>query len=130
MIFLTVKSKEWQTKVFNLTPYQDALKYLSKIRKSDSCIFSKYYLWSVNNQKMKIFYCVNFFLWRLNVKRSKGDFCQFLTDFHIIFDTKETLSDFNCILSNQTKYKCNIYIKIIKAVYLEICSSWKLFLWP
>ena len=34
----------------------------SKIRKSNSCIFSKYYLWYVNNKKMKMFYWANFFM--------------------------------------------------------------------
>ena len=44
------------------TPHQDAFKYLSKIQKSGSCVFSKYYLWSVSYQKLKIFNWVDFFM--------------------------------------------------------------------
>ena len=73
---------------------QDAFKYLSKIWKSHSCIFSKSYLWSVNNKKMEIFYLAHFFydcsMWR----GQKMIFCQFLADFFMILETKYTLSDF------------------------------------
>ena len=57
--------------------HQDAYKYLPNICKSDSYIFSKYYLWSVNNQKMKIFFFIDLLLWPLNVTGSKREFCEF-----------------------------------------------------
>ena len=45
-------------KVF--TPHLEANKYLSKICKSSSCIFSKHYMLT-DNKKMKIFYWADFF---------------------------------------------------------------------
>ena len=94
-------------------PHQDAFIYSSKIRKSNSCIFSKCYLWSVNNQKMNFYYLVNFFYDASMWRGQKVTFDNFFLIF-LWFLTQNRLyliSKYN--LRNQTKHKCNIYIKII-----------------
>ena len=94
-------------------PHQDAFKYLSKIRNFNFCIFPKYYLWSVNNQKKKILYWVDFFYDTSMWRSQKVTFDNFLLIFFWVLTQNRLylISKYN--LSNQTKHKCNIYIKII-----------------
>ena len=69
--FLTIIIITQWFKVLLLTPHLEANKYLSKIRKSSSCIFSKYYMLTDKKQKNENFLLSRFFLmwtWSYTVK--------------------------------------------------------------
>ena len=56
------RTTKFFTKDLLTTPHLEANKYLSKIRRSSSCIFSKYYMLTDEKQKIENFLLGRFFL--------------------------------------------------------------------